>query len=314
MSGDALLIWMSALREGSWQQFRTAVEELHFGSEENPDDADDDGQRRSSLPLYQTLRLNLQRLGHAEFFNGAGGSEWRVTPPCLAITKEGQGWKAILVGARSPNLLRRMQDAGASLSLRCVPAPASPSQYICFANCETNLSSMAKAVGLATQYDAPTALLACLPTINDPIALRQSPLPLGAGWQVERFSVSSLKWKNSSPSEAAEVSKGLFRFVLGHQNYVFFCARGRAARVPGQVGKYLALRRRRHVLRYNRLSRQLSLPSACRPPFLIERALVLCSGHLPRYRVEEGRGTLDYLDIPANVATATAALLCQELR
>ena len=29
MSADALLLWMSARRQGSWQQFRAAVEELH---------------------------------------------------------------------------------------------------------------------------------------------------------------------------------------------------------------------------------------------------------------------------------------------
>jgi hypothetical protein len=69
-------------------------------------------------------------------------------------------------------------------------------------------------------------------------------------------------------------------------------------------------RRRRQVLRYDGQKRMLAVSASCRPPFLIERALVLCSGSPPSY---EG-GILQYTEIPENIAVIAAALLRQELR
>ena len=71
MSANALLLWMSARREGSWQQFRSAVEELHIETDTFASAEDDEAADNFRFPLYQALRLNLQRLGHAEFFGGA---------------------------------------------------------------------------------------------------------------------------------------------------------------------------------------------------------------------------------------------------
>jgi hypothetical protein len=94
-----------------------------------------------------------------------------------------------------------------------------------------------------------------------------------------------------------------------------FCTSGAVFRVPGQVGKYLVLRRRRHqVLRYDVDTRSLVVPASCRPPFLIERALILCSGSPPSYEGAQRRGTLSYSEIPEQIAAVAAALLRQRLR
>ena len=42
MSANSLLLWMSARRQGSWPQFRAAVEQLHLGEGENGEGEDDD--------------------------------------------------------------------------------------------------------------------------------------------------------------------------------------------------------------------------------------------------------------------------------
>ena len=61
MRPNELLLWLSARREGSWQQFRQAVEELHSG------DGQGDDYHENEFPLYQQLRLDLERLAHVEF-------------------------------------------------------------------------------------------------------------------------------------------------------------------------------------------------------------------------------------------------------
>ena len=85
MTGNLLLLWMSARQNGSWQQFRSAIERLNAQADADPDA----GQVTENLefPLHQQLRFNLQRLGHAEFFAvDKVITKWRVAPPVLATT------------------------------------------------------------------------------------------------------------------------------------------------------------------------------------------------------------------------------------
>lgn len=315
MNANALLFWMSARRQGSWPQFRSAVEELHVDSDDVTGTEEDDAPEQFSLPLYQELRLNLQRLGHAEFFNGAGDAEWRVCPPSLAVAQHAAGWIGILTGARSSKLLQRVYAAGASEMLQKMPIPACPDQILVRAKHENTFVVFAERSGLFLQRDAPASLLNCLPPIDDPSVRYLFSMPFGTEWKIDRFSPKELRWRVATRDEATLTPGGLFRFSLRHQRYLLFCSRGEAFRVPGQVGKFLALRRsRRRVLHYDAGNLRLSVPASCRPPFLVERALILCSGTLPTYQGDSGAGKLEYTQIPASIAMAAAALLRQELQ
>lgn len=312
MSANLLLYWMSARRQGSWQQFRAAVEELHL-DEDGHGESNEDGPGASALPLYQVLKFNLQRAGHAEFFAGAGDADWRATAPCLAITQRASGWLGILVGARSPTLLDRFHRAVGPANVEKLAFPAYPDQILVTAPNQGDVAAVAERAGIAVQRDAPAALLACLPPVDDACVRQSAQLPVGAGWKIERFSAEDLGWRSGTFDDATSSSGGLFRFSLRHQRHMLYCVRGAAFRVPGQVGKYLVLRIRRHrrrVLRYDHHKRVLVVPAVCRPPFLIERALVLCSGFPPSYE----DGVLQYPDIPENIAVIAATLLRQVLQ
>lgn len=319
MSANWLLLWMSARREGSWAQFRAAVEELHLGADVEADGEADDSPDQFALPLYQTLRLNFQRVGHAEFFAGAGQTaEWRITPPSLAVTRHASGWLGVVAGARSLSLTDRLHTAASTHGgeLRVVGLASYPDQILITANSLDTLAAVAQQAGFLMQDDAPAALLASLPAVDDPGVRYQAELPFGPDWRIDRFSVEGLVWRSAGLDEARTSSAGLFRFSLRHQRYVLFCSKGRAARIPGQVGKYLVLRRRRRqVLRYDSQTRTLSMPASCRPPFLVERALILCSGFPPSYESGGQRsGVLQYAGIPKSTAAMAAALLRQEVR
>jgi hypothetical protein len=289
MSANKLLLWMSARGQGSWQQFRAAVEELHFEESESDEQqiGDDDF---GVLLLYQILRLNLQRVGHAEFFAGAGGKDWRVTPPSLAATEIGGTWRGILAGARSPNLLQRVYDAVPPDQLEIAPYPTWPDQVRIHAADLPGLAAIAQKARLLFQPHAPAAILASLPAIDDDGVRRAAELPIGADWKIERFSTSALGWRSSTRNDALSTHAALFRFSLHYLRLILFCSRGRAYQIPAQVGKYLALKvRRRRVLAYDQSTLRLSAPASCRPPFLIERALILCSGGPPTYDPETAR-------------------------
>jgi hypothetical protein len=316
MSANTLLLWMSARRQGSWQQFRSAVEELHVGEGSEIEGEDDDAPDQFALRLYQTLRFNLQRVGHAEFFAGAGdGVDWRVAPPSLAVVQHARGWLGTFVGARSLGLQARLYGAAGAANLQTLVFPAYPDQILVTGSDQPALAALAEQAGLLLQNDAPAALLTSLPSVDDPCVRHPAQLPFGANWKIDRFSADDLTWRSATLDEAAAASGGLFRFSLRHQRYVLFCGRGAASRIPGQVGKYLVLRRRRRqVLRYDDQRRSLAVPASCRPPFLVERALILCSGSPPLYEDSSRGGFLRYAEIPEGIAALTASLLRQELR
>lgn len=314
MNANALLYWMSARCQGSWQQFRAAVEELRLGETNHVEGEDDDAPDEYALPLYQTLRFNLQRLGHAEFFAGASGADWRVTPPSLAMTKHARGWLGILAGARSRTLLNRVYSVAEDGNLETRAIPGYPDQILFVGGDRAAIANAAERAGLLVQSDAPAALLASLPPIDDTCVRHLAQLPFGADWKVERFLCDVLSWRAATLNDAESAAGDLFRFSLRHQRHVLFCGKSGAFRIPGQAGKYLALRRRRRqVLGYDAKTQVLSVPASCRPPFLVERALILCSGVPPSYEGNSRTGTLSYAEIPDGVAAIAAGLLRQKL-
>jgi hypothetical protein len=314
MSANNLLLFLSARGEGSWQQFRAAVEELHLiETETGSGQRDENGDDAGGLPLYQLLRLNLQRLGHVEFFGGASGSDWRVSPPSLALTGHRQGRLGVLAGARSPGLMRRFQETAATLKVERLPFPASPDQIRIFAVDHGALAAVAERAGLLVQDDAPLAILANLPTVDNLSLLREGELPVGKDWAIDQFSTKTLGWRAASRQNATGATLGLFRFSLRHRKHMLLCVKGRAFEVPGQVGKFVALRHnRRRVFSYEVGDEVLCVPAACRPPFLVERALILCSGKLPSYDRDSAK--LRYYEVNRTTAELACALLRQELR
>jgi hypothetical protein len=306
MTADSLLVWMSARGAGSWQQFRAAVEELHLGDESGATPADIEDAGAYGLPLYQLLRLNLQRLGHAEFFGGAGGPEWRVVPPTLAIAGDCDDGLGVVIGARSPMLLRRLTAACGDVSLQSSSVESYPIQLRIRSSGAT-LRAVAERAGLIAQENAPLLILLSLPRIDDLSTYRPTLLPFGTAWTVERFSASTFGWKPAMRTDTERT--GLFRFSFRYERRVFYCARGRTTELGAQTGKYLVLhRRRRKVFDYDRGARTVSVRPSCRPPFLIERALILCSGLPPTFADRR----LVYAEVPEEIGALAAQLLRQD--
>jgi hypothetical protein len=75
------------------------------------------------------------------------------------------------------------------------------------------------------------------------------------------------------------------------------------------VGKYRVLTRRYRPLTYNATAQELAIPASCRPPELVERALVVSSGLLPEVRGSQ----LIYTRVYPATAAAAATILGQRL-
>ena len=188
-----------------------------------------------------------------------------------------------------------------------------PDRFLLMAADLDTLAQAANDAGLAFQIDAPASVLAAIPPVDDPRSRVPAEPPGGPGWTIERFSASKLGWKGAESGDPVRAGTGLFRYRMKHQRFHYLRWRGKTFSVQVQVGKYAVLRHRRvrRLLQYNFERELLSFPVSCRPPLLIERALVLCTGLLPY--VEKASSRLEYTGVPLRIARLAAGLLRQEI-
>ena len=291
---NPLLLWMSARQAGSASSFRARVAELQ------PEHARRGG---GAAPHYLAAWM-LSKLGHAEFHPAADGAGWRVAPPVLAASGIHASPHAVLCGARTEPLLAALAAAADAQRLHLLPQPGAPDLVEVHAESSALLSRIGADARIPIQWNAPLAILAACPPVSE-IALQQQPMPIGAGWTVSRFSKSGLAWVPCTPAEIRSPRTNLFRFKGEYSTTYMLQADGRSWICDAAIGKYRVLTRRHRPLTYSAPTQDLAIALSCRPPELVERALVISSGRLP-----EVRGTdIVYTRIaPATAATAAAVL------
>lgn len=252
------------------------------------------------------MLADLAALGHIDPLSDG---RWRTAPPVLAGIADDMGLavSAILCGARTPKILRRLRDAcdRAGATITETVQPKRPTVVTVSTRSPADLAAIAADAGLLFQRDAAFTILACLPTIpNWP----RSPCPMVIGrvQDVKRFSRSRLAWVPSSLEAAAAARRGFFR-IHRDWDWVNLIKQGveSQAEIDASAGR-LAAAERMKAVSWAPSSRSLRLPFALYPPMLIARALVLCSGALPT-RDRQSR-TLSFRDVPARTARLTLAL------
>jgi hypothetical protein len=311
MTPNELLLWLSARKEGSWPQFRGAVETLELAGDDSGAGQD------TSLPLHQRVRFNLERLGHVEFGAMECDNGWRVVPPVLALSQHENTVSGVLCGARTPKLLERIKNAANEFAFEAASQADCPDIVRMSAPQAELLVEAAKRADILCQLDAPTAILSHLPIVDSIKNRPHESVPIsGREWEVKQFMIEKriMKWRTATVQEAnAASAQGLFCFIR-FQSPQYFLRHGRETiRVPGAIGKYFVLsHRRKRVLRYDRKKKLLSLPAICRPPLLTERALILCSGFPAMVSLSRDQPILTYQDIPEEVAGMTAEVLNQD--
>ncbi len=306
MGPNELLFWLSARLEGSWAQFRSAVEEVIGDASLTSKKTQD------AIPVHQQQRFNLQSLAHVEFDSAGCEDGWCVTPPVLALCRHPvNGFIGVLCGARLPASLRRLEEA-AKAGLERHTLTEQPDVLRISGTSKESLLAAATSAGLNVQEDAPAAILGCLPQADGLGNGVTVALPFGKDWEVSRFNIGrkSSAWAKISVAEAGRMRDGLLQFKRFQIPQYFLVISGRGYRVPGPVGKFFLLAKlAKRVMRYDRHAHSVVMPGTFRPPVLVDRALVLCSGFLPQF--DNGRRTLTYRDVPEDIAGLAADILRQ---
>lgn len=327
MLADDLLLWMSAQQKGSWSQFRNSVnrlqdkaEEFEDNEEASPDTQEFDASMK--LPIYRILQLNLSMLGHAEFYYEDNRYLWRIVPPLLAATESKELIRVALCGARWPGFIEDITKYASHLTdiiIERFPQSNAPEALLLTFKNWQGVIKFAELSNFSIQKHTPMALLSSVPRLIYPSSLRAKSLPYGLGWSVEHFHTGKLKWIRVSTNGKDYPLQGLKKFSAQYAPIQYFVTRrtGRKRKVIShevspRIGKYLALKsKKKSVIKYDREKESVILPAICRPPILIERALVLCSGLLPL--LDRNHYNLTYTGVPLEVARTIGKLLEQEL-
>jgi hypothetical protein len=288
---------MTFRQSGSIASFR------NFVAEHDP--VGSRGGRRSAP--HRIAAWTLSKLGHAEFESRADGEGWRIAPPVLAVSAMHGVPEAVLCGARSEPLLADLERAAAQPLLRR-SHPDSPDVIQLRAESTNALFHIARDAGIPLQWNAPLAILATCQRVGA-IALEERAMPIGAGWTISRFSKSRLAWMPCTAAEARLPPANLLRFRSEFGTTYILNVDGRSWSCDPAVGKYRVLTRRYRPLSYNATAQELTIAASCRPPELVERALVVSSGLLPEVRGSK----LIYSCVTSSTAAAVATILGQRL-
>ena len=220
-------------------------------------------------------------LGHLEV---TGSASWRIAPPVLAgMPPEEAGSAAVLCGARTAALLRRLSEACASEGawMERNEVVGRPALIRVAAPGASALASVADAAGIPLQNDAGFTLMACTPAISE---WPREPCPMVGGnvGAVSRFSRSGINWVDSTLEEAVALPHGFFRIERSWDRvHIIKTGHAECAYMDSRAG-CLAVCAGRRLISYDAASRTLSMPRALFPPVLVARALLLCTGALPQ--------------------------------
>ncbi|MGA2185453.1 MAG: hypothetical protein ABSH47_20730 [Bryobacteraceae bacterium] len=283
MNWDALIYWMSQIGEGSWAGFRRAVAELAGG------DAD-------AAELSRALRVFLSDLGHADFFIDASQT-WRMLSPALAGAAS-QAGTAFLIGARSPDLTRRLQDSAQHHGARVeiLHTDERPCRIFVVAAPEA-MNSVAADAGLPYTQHYSASRIASVPLIRSILenAVEEPEAPVN--WAVSSFDLNRLKWvEGLLPRSACEYKSHYEarRFFL-HKRSGHLLQMSKREAVYGA-----AVLQSVELASYDQGAYTLSTPIEAPLPEALTRTACLCSGEPARL---EGR-RLVYCGVPPSVGFA----------
>jgi len=288
---DRLLLWLSATGSGSRATHFAACRSLGLT---------DDGAEAGRI--LRRLRL----LGHVE--SSRDGERWFIAPPVLTqIAAPMPHYAYVLCGQRDPRLSDALH-AYAAVEESPQPHGVAPSRVLVKTDDPEGLDAVLRAGGIKTmpRRDRSSIRLAqALPPLDQWPALLDHIDLVPDLYDWSRFNgelFEPVAWQNQS---------GFYEYTPRERRGPHPDTQRRAIFYDAERGSFLrgdwyGLRTLAHLQEgvatpaaYDMLSAQLSLPLACRPPELYERALVLSSGLLP----EQQQGWLRYADIELDLMT-----------
>jgi hypothetical protein len=259
----------------------------------------------------ESARL-MSALGHLDLSydsQSARPTAWSIGPTTLCEAANGT---AFLCGARSSRLVDALADALDSAGGKLTVHSQADGPDLVRVEAEARMldavvTSLAEQGFALERSRGARSIARLLPPIWQVRAALPTPPMSWAGVEVERFALAENEWRRAAALDRPGAYRLLtypVRFgvvVTRDGKEVLLSADSRLAKWVAAYSSGITL------LAYDERSKTLSCPLGAQLPGLYERVAVLCSGKTPAGR---GDGVVSYVDVPADVAGALAALLC----
>ena len=262
--------------------------------------------RYSSVERWEPLEAarNLSALGYIDIevdHHSLRPRRWSVAPATMAILPD--GLSAFMAGRRTEQLLQRVEVEAGRLggSMFRHERDGRPVMVQVHGLRGRAFEIVAQRAGLACVRDTPRRIAQLLPSIRDVYGERpEFDTPRGAS--IEWFDFDTNSWRDVGRLEKA----GAYRITAGLRHHVALTDDG-LRECDNAVAKYAgAAATGRSIMSYAADDQRLTCLLGARPPGLYERALVLCTGELPRSLSD---GTSVYDGVPSDIAAWLAARL-----
>lgn len=277
----------------------------------------------------QTIRY-LDSLGHCEF--DFDKRHVFACPPALVALPPYGLPKAVLTGARTPSMVRKMKDfvkgnrnsVSHSIKLQRSEHPLLPSAIYIEAVDHNHLQKVAQSTQIGCHLTAPAAWS----LVNFSAGIENVRYNLSYGdradldWIKRTFSANILTFSKSHNTENVQ---GLAEYTnpKSQQKLHWIWDGNRAAEVDRDWGRYMILADEgAEVLLYDKQRHQLAVPSTVPLPRFLARAATLCTGLAPAQArmgeqsvggVPAGQPVDIYCAVPPPIATMISEKLSQNL-
>jgi hypothetical protein len=286
MNYDALLMYLSEVQSGSWEQFKLACHALKENNETTPN---------------SMIARVFSVLGHAEFA-WHPDSMWAICKPALIHLPNRNNHTAILCGQRQPMLTESIFNIS-DIYCKEQQQPEGPTAICVTVSSTDDLIKVAQQCSILFIPDAVEQLTHCIPTISSLIESNNiCPYPVVP--PLEYFDIQQRSW-----IEIEQVTiDGVYRYENFYPDYRLI-QNNQCRKVPREVGIYAVLDRTYWHYEYE--TSTLTIPTGLLPPWLYQRVLVLCSGFLAT--LDKTRTFWMYRDVPPEIALMLAEKLNQPL-
>lgn len=251
---------------------------------------------------------DLAWLGHIDVETGPTfrPRRWSASPPVLSMTADDT---AVLSGFRCNSLTEQVRvavsESGGELTV--THEAGHPDYLVVSGLCADELRAATAELRdphgreITIVSRAASQILGFL-SGRSPLVDMFRPVSLGTGVPVQRYDVLANRWRNAEAIQPG----GAYRVSEAGTSYVFVGASGRAFVGPHEMVKLAAARAQGlHLHAYDGSMRRFTSRLGCEPVGLLGRALVACSGRLPRVR----DGATVFENVPPGVAAGVLQYL-----
>lgn len=320
-NSDRLLYVLSAKQEMSWTAFKSA-----FGSLYTSIASVSDLEKQSIKNKRLEVVRSLQSLGHCDF--DFTGNRVYVAPPALVRLPCAGFPQAVLAGARSPQMLEQIKDVCDALGNHIKveiqldnDLSLIPRQITVQVEDVEELRKIADSLNIHFRENpAAWEILNFSGSLQDYFATRKWSSAPEINWQRQTFNIDSLQFHSYQGTET-NIRLSQYKNPKSSTQTYYFWRDGQSTEIDRDWGRYAVLSTLHlNVLVYDKRKFMMAVPIGAKLPCWLERALTLCSGHMPEYRdridsleLPKVRGFSLFQAIPPQIAEMTATKLNQKL-